>query len=63
MAGWPDLRIGVYALDGTLVQEFTGTSRSGETSVSWQRDETIARGVYAWRLACGGACLGQARRH
>lgn len=48
-------RLGVYALDGTLVREFAGMSRSGETSVNWQRDETVARGVYAWRLACGGA--------
>ncbi|MFO7650693.1 MAG: Omp28-related outer membrane protein [bacterium] len=47
-------RLGVYALDGTLVQEFAGTSRSGETSVNWQRDGSVARGVYAWRLACGG---------
>ena len=48
-------RLGIYALDGTLVQEFTGTNRSGETSVNWQRDGSVARGVYAWRLACGGA--------
>jgi hypothetical protein len=46
-------RIGVYALDGTLVRELAGAARAGENSVTWLRDGSVARGVYAWRLACG----------
>lgn len=46
-------RLGVYALDGTLVQEFTGSAQAGDNSVSWLRDGSVARGVYAWRLTCG----------
>jgi hypothetical protein len=48
-------RLGVYSLDGSLVREFEGVSRAGETSLDWQRDGSVARGVYGWRLACGGA--------
>jgi hypothetical protein len=48
-------RLGVYALDGSLVREFAGTALAGETGVNWLRDNSVARGVYAWRLACGSA--------
>ncbi len=48
-------KLGVYALDGSLVQELAGTSRAGETSVNWRRGGSVARGVYGWRLECGGA--------
>lgn len=48
-------KLGVYGLDGSLVREFEGVSRSGETSVDWLRDGSVARGVYGWRLACGTA--------
>jgi len=46
-------RLGVYSLDGTLVREFAGSAQAGDNSVSWLRDALVARGVYAWRLACG----------
>jgi len=46
----------VYRLDGTVVDEFHGTTVSGTTTVRWNRD--LARGVYGYRLDAGGAVAG-----
>jgi hypothetical protein len=56
-AAQPDrpYRLNVYRLDGSLVQEFSGTTRTGVTSVAWQRTAGVARGVYAYRVDVAGA--------
>jgi hypothetical protein len=59
--GEPDLtyRLGIYALDGALVREYDGTTRSGANTLIWDRTgaggREVARGVYGYRLSVTGA--------
>ncbi len=48
-------RLTVYRLDGSVVQEFTGQTRTGVTSVRWQRGPAVPCGVYAFRVDVAGA--------
>ncbi len=47
--------LNLYRLDGSLLEEFSGLSDAGITTVTWQRGVGLARGVYAYRVEVAGA--------
>lgn len=51
--------LGLFSPDGRLVRELSGVSRAGWVELEWNRTDAdgnrVRRGIYAWRLAAGGA--------